>query len=123
MLKYSGDARFWSTYPPSHKEYRPLPDPPPPNSTYYKHGGLIARLELVDALVCFTYSLWNQDCARRHCSRQTWSTIDGFLVWCKAKWQSEECNNDAEKAFLGLMYDFFLSQFTAIVISKRFAVL
>lgn len=30
MLKYSGDARFWSTFPPSHKEYRPLPSPPPP---------------------------------------------------------------------------------------------
>ncbi|KAJ7901966.1 hypothetical protein B0H14DRAFT_3123421 [Mycena olivaceomarginata] len=79
MLKYSGDARFWSTYPPSHKEHRALANPPPPNSPYYKHGGLIARLELLDALVCFTYSIWNRDYGRRHCSRETWYTIEAFL--------------------------------------------
>ncbi|KAJ7076368.1 hypothetical protein B0H15DRAFT_955720 [Mycena belliarum] len=104
MLKYSGDARFWSTYPPSHKEYRALADPPPPNSSYYKYGGLIARLELVDALVCFTYSIWNRDYCRRACSRETWSTIEAFLVWCKQKWMAEEGINDAEKAFLGLIW-------------------
>ncbi|KAJ7647205.1 hypothetical protein FB45DRAFT_733087 [Roridomyces roridus] len=104
MLKYSGDARFWSTYPPSHKEYRALADPPPPNSPYYKHGGLIARLELVDALVCFTYSIWNREYCRRSCNGQTWSTIEAFLVWCKQKWQAEEGTPDAEKAFLGLIW-------------------
>ncbi|KAJ7091260.1 hypothetical protein C8R44DRAFT_891657 [Mycena epipterygia] len=104
MLKYSGDARFWSTYPPSHKEYRALADPPPPNSSYYKHGGLIARLELVDALVCFTYSIWNRDYCRRACNRETWYTIEAFLVWCKQKWQAEDGINDAEKAFLGLIW-------------------
>ncbi|KAF7376255.1 hypothetical protein MSAN_00040800 [Mycena sanguinolenta] len=103
MLKYSGDARFWSTYPPSHKEYRALANPPPPNSPYYKHGGLIARLELLDALVCFTYSIWNRDYPRRYCSRETWYTIEAFLVWCKQKWQAEEGTPDAEKAFLGLI--------------------
>lgn len=103
MLKYSGDARFWSTYPPTHREYRPLQDPPPPNSPYHKHGGLIARLELVDALVCFTYSIWNRDYSRRHCYRDTWGTIEGFLSWCKLKWQAEEGMIDAEKAFIGLM--------------------
>ncbi|KAJ7045645.1 hypothetical protein C8F04DRAFT_1249036 [Mycena alexandri] len=104
MLKYSGDARFWSTYPPSHKEYRALANPPPPNSPYYKHGGLIARLELLDALVCFTYSIWNRDYCRRHCSRETWYTIEAFLVWCKQKWAIEESTPDAEKAFLGLIW-------------------
>lgn len=103
MLKYSGDARFWSTYPATHREYRPLLDPPPPSSLYHKHGGLIARLELVDALVCFTYSIWNRDYPRRSCNRETWSTIEAFLAWCKQKWQSEEGINDAEKAFVGLM--------------------
>jgi hypothetical protein len=103
MLKYSGDARFWSTYPPAHKEYRALADPPALNSSYYKHGGLIARLELLDALVCFTYSIWNRDHCRRTCNRETWYTIEAFLVWCKQKWQAEEGINDAEKAFLGLM--------------------
>ncbi|CAK5281590.1 unnamed protein product [Mycena citricolor] len=104
MLKYSGDARFWSTYSPSHKEYRPLANPPPLNSPYYKHGGLIARLELLDALVCFTYSIWNRDYSRRVCNRDTWQTIEAFLVWCKQKWQSEESTPDAEKAFLGLIW-------------------
>ncbi|KAJ7217924.1 hypothetical protein GGX14DRAFT_598678 [Mycena pura] len=104
LLKYSGDARFWSTYPPSHKEYRPLANPPPPNSPYYKYGGLIARLELLDALVCFTYSIWNREYCRRSCNRETWRTIEGFLVWCKQKWGAEEGTTEPEKAFLGLIW-------------------
>lgn len=102
-LKYSGDSRFWSTYSSSHKEYRPLADPPPPGSLYHKHGGLIARLELVDALVCFTYALWNRDYSRKDCNNATWGTIEAFLAWCKQKWTAEEGINDAEKAFVGLM--------------------
>ncbi|KAF8967882.1 hypothetical protein BDZ97DRAFT_475882 [Flammula alnicola] len=104
MLKYSGDARFWSTYPPTHREYRPLLDPPHPSSPYHKHGGLIARLELLDALICFTYSIWNRDYARRSCNKETWSTIAAFLVWCKQKWHTEEGISDAERAFLGLIW-------------------
>ncbi|KAH9485020.1 hypothetical protein JR316_0001924 [Psilocybe cubensis] len=104
ILKYSGDARFWSTYPPGHKEHRPLLDPPHPSSPYHKHGGLIARLELLDALVCFTYSIWNKDYGRRTCIVQTWSTIEPFVSWCKQKWQIEEGTSDAERAFLGLVY-------------------
>jgi hypothetical protein len=104
MLKYSGDARFWSTYPATHKEYRPLANPPPPNSPYHKHGGLIARLELVDALVCFTYSLWSKDFSRKSCFRETWATIEAFLGWCKNKWIAElDTIGDREKALLGLM--------------------
>lgn len=103
MLKYSGDARFWSTYPPTHKEYRPLNDPPPPNSPYHKYGGLIARLELADALVCFTYALWCREYVRRTCHRDTWGTIEAFLGWCKFKWQSEDVLGDREKALLGLI--------------------
>lgn len=103
VLKYSGDARWWSTYSPTHREYRPLPNPPPPSSSYHKHGGLIARLELLDALICFTYSIWTKEFHRRHCNTETWSTIEAFLVWCKQKWQTEEGTSDAERAFLGLM--------------------
>lgn len=103
-LKYSGDARYWSTYSPSNREYRPLVDPPPLNSPYHKHGGIIARLELADALLCFTYAIWNKDYGRRACNKETWSTIEAFLHWCKAKWAAQEgCNDDAEKAFIGLM--------------------
>ncbi|KAK0212789.1 hypothetical protein DFS33DRAFT_1269501 [Desarmillaria ectypa] len=104
QLKYSGDARFWSTYPSSHREYRPLPNPPPLNSPYHKYGGLIARLELVDALICFTYSLWNKDYNKRSCIVDSWTTITAFLSWCKQKWQTEEASNDGEKALLGLIF-------------------
>ncbi|KAF9565530.1 hypothetical protein CPC08DRAFT_759449 [Agrocybe pediades] len=104
VLKYSGDARWWSTYPPAHREYRPIPNPPPTNSLYHKHGGLIARLELLDALICFTYSIWTKEYIRRHCNTETWSTIEAFLGWCKTKWQTEEGTSDTEKAFLGLIY-------------------
>ena len=103
QLKYSGDARFWSTFPSSHREYRPLPNPPPLNSPYHKYGGLIARLELVDALICFTYALWNKDYSRRCCIVDSWTTTTAFLAWCKTKWQAEEVSTDGEKALLGLM--------------------
>jgi hypothetical protein len=103
MLKYSGDSRFWSTFPSGRREYKPLPNPPDQSSPYYKHGGLIARLELLDALVCFTYAIWNRDIGRRTCIVETWQTFQAFLGWCKQKWQTEEGTNDSEKAFLGLM--------------------
>lgn len=102
-LKYSGDARFWSTFPPTHKEYRPLADPPAPNSPYHKFGGQIAKLELVDALVCFTYALWSRDYRQRICNTENWKTFEAFLTWCKGKWQ-EDTTSETEKAFLGLMY-------------------
>lgn len=103
LLKFSGDARFWSTYPSSHKEYRPLPHPPPPNSQYHKYGAIIARLELVDALVCFAYSLWIKDYSRKACFHETWITIEAFLGWCKNKWTTEDTFGEREKALLGLM--------------------
>ncbi|KAG6842162.1 hypothetical protein C0991_001655 [Blastosporella zonata] len=103
LLKYSGDSRFWSTFAVTKKEYKPLANPPPPNSMYHKYGGLIARLELVDALVCFTYAIWNRDYSRKICYRNSWSTIEAFLAWCKQKWLSEEVI-DAERSFIGLIY-------------------
>ena len=103
LLKYSGDRRIWSTYPSTHKEYCPLADPPATNSPYHKFGPLIARLELIDALVCFAYSIWNRDYHRRTCSRDTWGTIEAFLAWCKHKWSGEDTIGDREKAFIGLM--------------------
>jgi hypothetical protein len=102
-FKYSGDARFWSTYPSTHKEYRPLPKPPPPNSLYHKYGGLIARLELVDALVCFTYGIWNKEYGRKACIADTWQTAQAFLSWCKSKWQTSDTVGNRETAFQGLM--------------------
>ncbi|KAF9024841.1 hypothetical protein BDZ89DRAFT_1135820 [Hymenopellis radicata] len=104
QLKYSGDARFWSTFPSSHREYRSLSNPPPANSSYHKYGGLIARLELVDALICFTYALWNKDYSRRCCIVDSWTTTTAFLTWCKTKWQAAEASTEGEKALLGLIF-------------------
>ncbi|KAN0090819.1 hypothetical protein V8E55_004385 [Tylopilus felleus] len=104
LLKFSGDARFWSTYPSSHKEYRPLSHPPSPNSQYHKYGAIIARLELVDALVCFAYSLWIKDYSKKACFHETWVTIEAFLGWCKNKWTTEDTFGEREKALLGLIW-------------------
>jgi len=45
---------------------------------------------------------WNRDYGRRFCNRETWATIEAFLLWCKQKWKDEEKggSSDAEKAFL-----------------------
>jgi hypothetical protein len=103
MLKYSGDARHWSTFSPQHKEYRPLSNPPPPNSPYHKHGALIARLELLDALICFTYSIWTTDYSKDACITGSWQTEEAFLNWTKNKWTAENASSERERAFLGLM--------------------
>lgn len=104
ILKYSGDARFWSTYPPNHRHHRPLANPPPVGSPYHKNGNLIARLELVDALVLFAYSIWSNEYFHNDCVADTWGNISEFLAWCKAKWSSEDTQGEQEKAFLGLVY-------------------
>ncbi|KAJ3969623.1 hypothetical protein EV361DRAFT_951305 [Lentinula raphanica] len=103
-LKYSGDARFWSTFPPSHKEYRAIPNAPPANSLYHIHGGMVAKLELMEALVMFIYSSWCKEYGRSMIYTDTWLSMEGFIKWCKAKWKPEEGSSDAEKAFHGLMY-------------------
>ena len=103
MLKYSGDRRLLSTFPPNHATYIALPDPPPPQSPYHKHGNLIARLELIDALVDFVYAIWAKDYSRQKCSRGNWTSIEAFLVYCKRKWQVEDGADEREKALSGLM--------------------
>ena len=103
MLKYSGDVRLLSTFHPKNTAYRPLPDPPPVQSPYHKYGNLIARLELIDALVDFAYAMWAKDYSRSRCSRGNWASIEAFLVHCKRKWQTEDSADEREKALLGLM--------------------
>lgn len=100
-FKYSGDARFWSTFPPTHKHFKALFNPPAPGTPYHTHGGIMSRLESADALICFAYSLWCQDYSRKRCNTLTWSTIAQFLTWCKEKWES--CVGVREQAFVGLM--------------------
>ncbi|KAI0812572.1 hypothetical protein BC629DRAFT_1579907 [Irpex lacteus] len=80
-----------------------LPDPPPPQSPYHKYGNLIARLELIDALVDFVYAIWAKDYSRKR-SRGNWSSIEAFLVYCKRKWQVEDGADEREKALSGLIW-------------------
>ncbi|KAI0344715.1 hypothetical protein BDW22DRAFT_1081793 [Trametopsis cervina] len=104
MLKYSGDVRLLSTHPSGNAAFRPLLDPPPPQSSYHKYGNLIARLELIDALVNFAYSIWAKDYSRSKCSRGNWASIEGFLAHCKRKWQIEDGADEREKALMGLIF-------------------
>ncbi|THH30415.1 hypothetical protein EUX98_g3782 [Antrodiella citrinella] len=105
QLKYSGDTRLWSTFSPRDPGYRPLLNPPHPGSPYHKFGNLVGRLELVDALVCFAYSLWNKDYGRKACHRPSWSTIESFLSYSKHKWeQAQSSADEREKAFIGLIW-------------------
>lgn len=101
--KYSGDARFWSTYPASHKHFKALVHPPPSGSPYHTYGGLMSRLELVDALLHFVYSLWVQDFARNRCAATNWTSIFQFLDWTKDKWMQESTIGVREKMFVGLL--------------------
>ncbi|KAI0093202.1 hypothetical protein BDY19DRAFT_414503 [Irpex rosettiformis] len=104
MLKYSGDRRLLSTFPPKNSAYQALPDPPSPQSPYHKYGNLIARLELLDALVDFVYAIWAKDYSRQKCSRGNWSNIEAYLVYCKRKWQLEDGADEREKALSGLIW-------------------
>lgn len=100
LLKYSGESRYASSHSPSHKEYRPLAVPPQPGSLYHRYAAEVARLELFDAFLYFTYALWITDERRGDCVRTSWMNSFGFWKWARDKWLGQE--NEAEKAFLGL---------------------
>ncbi|KIY67169.1 hypothetical protein CYLTODRAFT_454718 [Cylindrobasidium torrendii FP15055 ss-10] len=102
-LKYSGDSRFLSSHAPSNREYRPLANPPPTNSAYYKHSAIIARIEQVDALIRFSYALWAKDYSRPNQYDDSWNTMKDYHAFCRSRWQSEGASSDAEKAILGLI--------------------
>jgi hypothetical protein len=103
-LKYSGESRYSSSYPPTHREHRPLADPPQQGTPYHRFAGEIARLELVDALLCFIYALWCTDLRRNDTAvRQSWVGSFEFLGWVKNRWSQHDSVSEAEKAFVGLM--------------------
>lgn len=106
LFKYSGDARFSSTYAPSDSNYRALKEAPPKDSPYHIHGGCMANLESLEALICFVYAAWCSDKMTGSFSTSHWTSIPDFLTWCKHKWvvYVGHRDNAREKAFLGLMY-------------------
>lgn len=102
-LKYSGDARHFSSYPPQHKEFRALPNPPPEGTPYHIYGGGISRLEHVNGFVCFIYAMLCRDEQMRTCQMEAWQSFREYTSFCKEKFASSNVTTDRERAFLGLM--------------------
>jgi hypothetical protein len=100
-LKYSGEYRYKSSFSPSHKEYKALPNPPAPGSNYHRYAGEIARLELVDSLMCLAYGLWCTEMRQGSCKPINWESAGALIAYVKNKWSHHD--SDAEKAFVGLM--------------------
>ncbi|CDO75643.1 hypothetical protein BN946_scf184743.g3 [Trametes cinnabarina] len=103
MLRFSALARVAAAHSSTSKEYRPLRNPPNPNSSYAKHSLLMARLELIDSALHFVYGLWCKDYSVRTCYRAAWRTVDEFLKPTKKKLIAES-NDEREKAFIGLLH-------------------
>ncbi|KAH9830837.1 uncharacterized protein C8Q71DRAFT_323986 [Rhodofomes roseus] len=101
-LRYSAKARIDSTYPSTDPRFRALPDPPPAGTAYHKFGHLMARLEYVDALLCFTYALWCIDIGNNACFRQNWPLVLKFVEQAKTQWRCDD-GEDWERAFHGLI--------------------
>lgn len=104
VLKYSGELRKYSSYSTTHKAYRPLHAPPPPGSPYHKHSTLIAKLELLDALVTFAYSLWAGDVIAGHPSPSRWDNIEAFMVYVKGAVFNDPNVSERERALYGIVY-------------------
>ncbi|OBZ68198.1 hypothetical protein A0H81_11802 [Grifola frondosa] len=100
LLKYSGGERLLSTFPATASNYKPLADPSPVGSSYYKNGEVIARLETIDALVHFAYSIWTKDYNLKTCYRRTWDTMKDMIALNKPYW---EHGGEREKVFFGLI--------------------
>ncbi|KAI0675057.1 hypothetical protein C8Q78DRAFT_518222 [Trametes maxima] len=101
-LRFSALSRVAAAHPSTHKEYKPLRNPPNSNSSYAKHSLLMARLELVDSLLHFVYGLWCKDYSVRTCYRASWRTVGEYLQLTRRKLTSE-AHDDREKAFIGLL--------------------
>ncbi|KAH9924876.1 uncharacterized protein B0H18DRAFT_877548 [Fomitopsis serialis] len=101
-LKYSAKARIDSTYPSTDPRFRALPNPPPAGTAYHKFGHLMARLECVDALLCFTYALWCLDVGNNACFRKNWPLVFKLVEHAKTQWRCDD-GEDWERAFHGLI--------------------
>lgn len=101
-FKFSGDRRIASTFNDKNPNWRPLRRPPPPNSAYTQHASVLARLELLDGLMCFTYAFWCTDTQRGRPNPADWVTMASYLKHCKGQWPTS-VGDDCEKALGGLV--------------------
>jgi hypothetical protein len=102
-MKYSSQARAWSTFPTSDPVYRALPSPPLRGSPYHVHGALIARLEGLEALIDFAYAFWAKDYLSNRYTLGNWQSMWEYLKNCKSKWQSDDTVGEKEKALYSIM--------------------
>ena len=106
QLKYSGEARYFASYPQSNSSFKALRDPPPKGTPYHTHGGIIALLEMLEGVINFVYAAWCQDHYASWAAREwAWKTNMDFMLWTKSKWLSYVGSRDnvREKALIGLM--------------------
>jgi hypothetical protein len=102
-LKFSGEARYFSTHPPASSDYRPLPEGYTPSDSYRLHGGIISRLELLESLLGYAYITWLRDMTSGKCQYDKWKGVLDMLVLSKRHWGGEQGSREGEGAYLGLM--------------------
>ena len=68
---------------------------------------LIARIELVDSLVCFTYSHWLSDYSARSCNTGAWRSNASLTQVVSQLWTTDAVD-EREKCFNGLVYVSFI---------------
>lgn len=106
-LKFSGEAHNAASFTPNSSSYKALRNPPPPGDPYHQHMSLMARLELVDSLVCFAYSLWLSDYSARSCNTLAWRSSVPLINVVSQLWTTDAVD-EREKCFNGLVYVSFI---------------
>ncbi|GJJ06174.1 hypothetical protein Clacol_000363 [Clathrus columnatus] len=74
-----------------------------PNSSQLAHLGFIARIEAIDGLLNFAYSIWCKDMSEGRCHQSLWETLDAYTAWVRNRWEVSDARGDAQRAFVGLI--------------------
>ncbi|EPQ57359.1 hypothetical protein GLOTRDRAFT_74095 [Gloeophyllum trabeum ATCC 11539] len=109
--------------PPSDSHFKPLEHPPPPDSSYHKHGALIAFLESIHAILCFVYAMWCREYPLRHTDTAAWTSIGSVLDWCESHVGKGGFNaGEREEALVGLvhMVRAFIESRNALLSSRHY---
>ncbi|TRM70013.1 hypothetical protein BD626DRAFT_390670 [Schizophyllum amplum] len=103
LLKWSAEKRYYATFPSKSGNFRPLQNPPPPNSPYHIHSSTIARIELLDAILHFVYAMWCRDNFSHLFDEGSWDTLYPLLALCQTRWAEAMTESAMDKAFIGLL--------------------
>ncbi|KIJ39443.1 hypothetical protein M422DRAFT_49592 [Sphaerobolus stellatus SS14] len=66
------------------------------------NNSVIARFEMLDGLLNFTYAMWCRDMADGKIHHTMWDTIDQFLKWVRTRWETHDTKGNM-LAFIGLI--------------------